>query len=479
MRILHAIHDFLPRHQAGSEIYCFELCRALQGRGVGVHVLCAEYDPAREHGMLAWRAHEGVGVTEVINNWAFTSFADSYASPPLGRRLGQVLDIVQPDVLHVHNLLNLSFDLPALARERGIAVVATLHDYTLVCPAGGQRVHLAEEHVCHVIDTERCSRCFPQHPLHAQLVFGRTVLARPGGGRVARLLARARQRLPRAHPAAVALRRAAGRAAAAPMLSAQDVDRRLARARSVFEAVDLFVAPSPALAAEYRRLGLPAAKLCVSDYGFAPLGPAGPPRRPRRERHPGPLRVGFAGTLVWHKGIHVLIDAWRRLPPDACELLVFGDPEVFPDYAANLRRRAAGLAVRFMGRFDRAAAPAVYAQMDVLAVPSLWPENSPLVIHEAFQAGLPVVGSRLGGTADLVADGTNGLLYEAFSADDLAAALRRLLDEPGLLDRLAAGVPVVKSIDQDARDWEERYRRLAPAPGTAREAVPRAERRVE
>jgi glycosyltransferase involved in cell wall biosynthesis len=198
MRVLHAIHDFLPRHQAGSEIYCLELCRALQARGVGVHVLCAEYDPAREHGQLAWRAQDGLGVTEVINNWAFTSFADTYASPLLGRRLGQVLDIVQPDVLHVHNLLNLSLDLPAQAQERGIPVVATLHDYTLVCPSGGQRVHLAEQHVCHTIDTERCSRCFPQHPLHAQLVFGRSVLARPGGGRAARLLNGVRRRLPRA-----------------------------------------------------------------------------------------------------------------------------------------------------------------------------------------------------------------------------------------------------------------------------------------
>jgi len=461
MRVLHAIHDFLPRHQAGSEIYCFELCRALQARGVGVHVLCAEYDPAREHGMLAWRAQDGLGVTEVINNWAFTSFAESYASPLLGRRLGQVLDIVQPDVLHIHNLLNLSFDLPALARERGIPVAATLHDYTLVCPSGGQRVHLAEQHVCHTIDTERCSRCFPQHPLHAQLVFGRTVLARPGGGRAARLLNGARRWLPRA---AAVLHRVAAHAAA-PALGARDVDLRLARARSVFDAVDLFVAPSPALAAEYRRLGLPAAKLCVSDYGFPSLG------RPCRERRPGLLRVGFAGTLVWHKGVHVLIEALRRLPPDGCELLVFGDPGVFPDYAADLRRRSAGLGVRFMGRFDRAAAPAVYAQMDVLVVPSLWPENSPLVIHEAFQAGLPVVGSRLGGTADLVIDGTNGLLYEAFSAADLAAALRRLIEEPGLLDRLAAGVPAVKSIDRDAGEWEERYRRLAPPRGGAGSAA--------
>jgi glycosyltransferase involved in cell wall biosynthesis len=461
MRVLHAIHDFLPRHQAGSEIYCFELCRALQARGVGVHVLCAEYDPSREHGLLAWRAQDGLGVTELINNWVFGSFAESYAPPLLGRRLGQVLDIVQPDVLHVHNLLNLSLDLPALARQRGIPVVATLHDYTLVCPSGGQRVHLAEQHVCHTIDTGRCSRCFPQHPLHAQLVFGRTVLARPGGRRAARLLDRIRRRLPRALGA---LRRVTAHAPAPP-LTAHDVDRRLARARSVFAAVDLFVAPSPALAEEYRRLGLPDEKLCVSDYGFPPLGEV---RRAPRERLPGRLRVGFAGTLVWHKGVHVLIDALRRLPPDRCELLVFGDPEVFPDYAADLRRRSAGLAVRFLGRFDRARAPEVYARMDVLAVPSLWPENSPLVIHEAFQAGLPVVGSRLGGTADLVAHGTSGLLYEAFSSAELAAALLRLIEEPGLLDRLAAGVPAVKSIDQDAREWQERYRLLAPP---RREAV--------
>jgi len=267
-----------------------------------------------------------------------------------------------------------------------------------------------------------------------------------------------RRRLPRTLPA---WRRIATHAPAPP-LAAADVDRRLDHARSVFAAVDLFVAPSPALAEEFRRLGLPEAKLCVSDYGFPAL--AQPPSpHPRPERRPGPLRIGFAGTLVWHKGVHVLIEALRRLPPEGCELLIFGDPGVFPDYAAELRRRSAGLPVRFMGRFDRTAAPGVYAQMDVLAVPSLWPENSPLVIHEAFQAGLPVVGSRLGGTADLVVHGTSGLLYEAFSAADLAAALRRLIEEPGLRDRLAAGAPAVKSIDQDACDWEERYRRLVPS----------------
>src|SRR4051812_15365982 len=134
VRILHAIHDFLPRHHAGSEIYAFELCRALAARH-HVTVVCADADPSQRHGLVRWRAYQGVPVAEIVNNWACESFEDTYQSPIVTRRLTQLLRAVQPDVLHVHNLLNLSFELPALAQARGIPVVATLHDYTLVCPS--------------------------------------------------------------------------------------------------------------------------------------------------------------------------------------------------------------------------------------------------------------------------------------------------------------------------------------------------------
>src|SRR5438034_6702115 len=73
LRILHAIHDFLPRHQAGSEIYAFELCRTLAAWH-HVSVLCAEYDPSRRHGHVTWRAHQGLPVIEVVNNWVCASF---------------------------------------------------------------------------------------------------------------------------------------------------------------------------------------------------------------------------------------------------------------------------------------------------------------------------------------------------------------------------------------------------------------------
>jgi glycosyltransferase involved in cell wall biosynthesis len=449
VRILHAIHDFLPRHRAGSEIYALELCREL-GKRHHATLVCAEFEPARPHGHVTWRVHQGVPIVELTNNWTCGSFEDTYRPPLIGERIEQVLHAVQPDVIHVHSLLNLSFDLPTMARARGIPVVATLHDYSLVCPSGGQRIHRRDEHLCESIDTERCARCFRESPIFAHVSLGRVAGALPSPGfvrRAARALAR---RQPR-----VAARLAAA-AARTPLLpvTAHDVDRRLEAARRVFDNVDLFVAPSRSVAREFERLGIDPTRLRVSDYGFPPPAPSTgrPPRDPRAA-----LRIGYVGTLAWHKGVHVLMEAVRQMPAGACELRVFGDPDVFPAYTASLRAFAAGLPVRFMGPFDRDCADEAYSQIDVLVVPSLWLENSPLVVHEAFMAGVPVVAARIGGLPELVEDGRNGLLYDPRSPAELATALRRLVDDPEALERLARARPAVKAIGEDAEAWEAAY----------------------
>jgi glycosyltransferase involved in cell wall biosynthesis len=159
---------------------------------------------------------------------------------------------------------------------------------------------------------------------------------------------------------------------------------------------------------------------------------------------------------VWHKGVHVLIEAAGSLRGQF-EIQIHGDPAVFPDYVAQLRKTAAALPVMFRGGFDRDRVDEVYEAFDVLVVPSLWPENSPLVIHEAFMRHVPVVAARAGGIPDLVAHEINGLLYEPFDTTSLAASLQRLIDDGSLLDRLSERAPAVKSIAQDAREWEERY----------------------
>jgi glycosyltransferase involved in cell wall biosynthesis len=307
-------------------------------------------------------------------------------------------------------------------------VVGTLHDYTLVCPSGGQRVHVPEQHVCREIDPVRCARCFGALPL--------------------------RQPLGWTGPGASALRLAArllGRPSGAPAPRPADVAERLRAATGVLDSFDVLVAPSSSLAEEFRRFGAPAARLRVSDYGFQPLGGSTLPSLGAW------LRIGYVGTPIWHKGLHVLLDAVRRLPLERFRLDVWGDLDVAPAYVRGLRRQASGLPVRFRGGFDHDRVAAVFASMDVLVVPSLWLENSPLVVHEAFQAGVPVVAARTGGLAELVEDGTSGLLYDPTDTKALAAALMRLVQEPGLLERLAASRPPVKSIDRDALEWDAVY----------------------
>jgi glycosyltransferase involved in cell wall biosynthesis len=452
VRILHVIHDFLPRHQAGSEIYAFELCRALSSRH-HVSVLCAERDPSRDHGHVTWRVHDGLAVVEITNNWRCSSFEDTYRSPKITDQIAHVLRAIDPDVIHLHSLLNLSFDLTALAKARRIPIIATLHDYSLVCPSGGQRIHRDDDHICQVIDSDRCARCFRQSDDFAWMAFGRLTSVTHASPALRRPAVAMAKRFPMLLRGVVNV---LGQSAPS-FAEAADIERRLEVARQVFRDVDLFIAPSAFIAGEFERLGVPAAKMQVADYGVAPFTPR------RRAARTGPLRIGYVGTLVWHKGVHVLAEALRGMPAGSCEARIFGGLDVSPEYVAQLRSRIAGQPVRLMGPFDRTDLAGVYDQIDVLVVPSLWLENSPLVIHEAFMAGVPVVGARIGGICGLIDDGENGVLYEATSSDALCEALRRIAGDPDVLAHLRSGAAAtrVKSIADDARSCEVMYDGLA------------------
>jgi glycosyltransferase involved in cell wall biosynthesis len=348
--------------------------------------------------------------------------------------------------------------------------VATLHDHSLACPAGGQRLHLVERTVCHEIDPARCAACFPHSPFHGQMSVA--ALARAAGPGAA-AVGRAARWMARHAPGAAGLFRRQALARTQPVPIAE-IEARLEQLRNVFDAVQLFVAPSRAVADAHERLGLHRSKLLVSDYGFAhsslrPACGANPERAllpdASRRASLSPVHIGFVGTLVWHKGLHVLLDAARQLPAGAYELEVWGALDTFPEYTATLKTMASGLPVRFCGAFHKGQGHDIYSRFDLLVVPSLWPENSPLVIHEAFMAGVPVVGARTGGIPELVTDGVNGVLYDPTSPDALAEALRGLILRPDRLAEMAGRVPAVKTIAEDARDWERRYEALVHETG--------------
>ena len=103
------------------------------------------------------------------------------------------------------------------------------------------------------------------------------------------------------------------------------------------------------------------------------------------------------------------------------------------------------------------------SNLDVLVVPSIWPENSPLVIREAFLAGVPVVASRIGGIPETVTDGVNGLLFTPGDVADLRRTLQRLISDAALLETFRQNIPPVRTLEDDVAAMRKAYAAAADA----------------
>jgi glycosyltransferase involved in cell wall biosynthesis len=202
--------------------------------------------------------------------------------------------------------------------------------------------------------------------------------------------------------------------------------------------IDLFLAPSEFVRRQYIRQGFPAERIAMVEYGLdmgrladAPgLTLLPPAARPH---------FGFIGSIARHKGVHVLVEAFNRLPPEAA-LTLYGSESGSPEYAAQVRAMVRHPHVRFAGPLDHRYVGAALRQLDCLVMPSIWYETYGLVIQEAFAAGVPVVASRLGAPGERVEEGVTGRLFTAGDPDDLAQVLGELIAQPDRLALLAKNV---------------------------------------
>jgi GT2 family glycosyltransferase/glycosyltransferase involved in cell wall biosynthesis len=466
MRILVVVHGFPPLAQGGSEVYAHAHARALAADGDDVLVLTRERDPSRPEYDVRRDDRDGLGILRVNNTFRNTrTFEDTYANNVIDAIAKDVIDDFRPDAAHVHHLTCLSTGIVGLLAERCIPTILTLHDYWLICHRG--QLLDVDYRVCDgPDDTGVCARC----------------LGPAGGAGPLQFLGRRAMRsieacVPGA-PARV-LRRAALELAGLVACDGAAVDRerqRTAHMRALCSEITHFIAPSRYLRDRFVAFGVAPERITVADYGFdrrlfeaeRRFQDRGPRRREKT------LRLGFLGSLMVSKGAHVLLEAIQKLPTGSVSLDLFGAQISYhgdDGYGERLQPLLNQPNVHTHGPIAHEAVPAALAGVDALVVPSIWPENSPLVIHEAFLAGVPVVASRIGGIPELVKDGKNGLLFNPGDVDDLSTVLKHLLAEPTLLDRLRADIPEVRSIKEDVGMARELYR-------TRREGATRAQPRV-
>jgi glycogen synthase len=205
--------------------------------------------------------------------------------------------------------------------------------------------------------------------------------------------------------------------------------------RWLLPGVDAVIALTPSAARLLHHDGIPAGRLYVIPPGYHPALFAAVPGDPFPRVHRP--RIAYVGRLAPQKDVGLLLEAFGRLPAGTAgpHLVVVGDG---PDRPA-LQRRAQpfGGRVHFTGFMPHDQIPAVLRHVDMLVLPSLYEDLSSVLI-EAMAAGLPVVATRVGGTADLVNDGENGLLVPPRDPAALASAISRVLTDPEAAARMAS-----------------------------------------
>lgn len=427
MKILKVIHGYPMRYNAGSEVYSQTLCHEL----------------AKRHELQVFTREENTFVpdytlhseTDAVNasiklnviNIPLEKHRYQYRIAEVDKQFEKVLSSFKPNIVHIGHLNHLSTSLITKIPHT-IPIIYTLHDYWLMCPRGQFIQRLPENRnetwgLCDGQEDLKCAmRCYEGYFSGADEDLS-----------------------------------------CDSNYWAHWVKRRMDYIKDLVARVDYFIAPSQYLLAKFKDdFAIPSQKLIYLDYGFDLE------RLSKRVRIPNePFTFGYIGTHIPAKGIQLLIEAFGRLKGKAL-LRIWGrnrgeDTKALKTMAESLSL-GIGQRVEWLSEYNNEQiVPDVFNKVDAIVVPSIWYENSPLVIHEALQVRVPVITADVGGMSEYVQHKVNGLLFKHRDVTSLTAEMQFLLDNPKLAIELGSRGYVqssdgnIPSVDKHVLDIENIY----------------------
>ncbi len=404
-RVLIVAHNHPELVPGGTEIAAHDLFRGLASAGAEALYLGCVTRLHRQPRSGSRLQTIGPSPAELLL-WvgAYDRFLMSQLEPePVVRAIGEILGSLRPDVVHLHHLSRIGPEVIAIVRRLrpAAAIVVTLHDYHPICFNDGLMVRPHDGHLCAAASADACHACFPE-------------------------------------------------------ISPERFGLRQMHLLNGLGLADRFIAPTRFLLERFVGWGLERRSIeLIPNAVPMPSQPAAAPD-PSLCR-----RFGFFGNIVPHKGVLVALEAARELQASESKLeIVLNGGFHFPEARFRKAFGAALAAVRGLvvhaGPYGRDELDMRMAEVGWVIVPSSWWENAPLVILEAFRRGRPVICSGIGGMAELVRDGVDGLHFRIGDPHGLAALLRRAADAPELWTKLRANLPPVPTVE----DSVERHLRL-------------------
>jgi len=384
MRILLVSHGLPPDSVGGVEQHVSGLADALAADGHDVEIFARGDLGDRPQGTYEQTTPGNPAVWRAAYRWEGVDCLDDlYLCPPMADSMERFLAErasagARYDVAHVHHLTGMSVESIQRLGAAGIPTVLTLHDYWLISPCG--QLFFQDGPLSERACPEKAQACLSR-------LFSGWMKDDPKGA----------------------------------------VDRMQQRARATLAAPARLIVPSARAVPAFTGLGVAEERFTVVENG---VDTRRLEQLPAPTGGPGPLRLGYFGTLIPSKGLDVLIDAVHQLPKGTVELQVHGNAAPYHGDESYLTRcfqkLKSGSDVTYHGPYSLQEMPERIASIDVLAAPSLWHETFGLTVREGLAAARPALVSEIGGLQDAIEDGVQGRVLPPGDVAAWAEAIQEL-----------------------------------------------------
>lgn len=414
MKILFAVHQFFPHRYMGTERLVLNLCKQMQKMGHRVKVLTyaiceTEGLVERNDVFLKEYEYQGVPVISIRHNIIPDLLNFSVFDDTLTPIMDDILIREKCDIVHVCHAMHIG-EIIKSANKMGIPVILTLTDFWLMCPRG----------IAMKINGSLCEGS--------------------NDGLVC---------MKECYPGDIWKKR---------------IYERYQQTQVVFSCASQVVSGTRFLKMLFENRGLTKDIKIIrfgKNYEFI--------QKNKRKYSPeSKITIGYLSSLTPHKGAHILIKAFVKVNPEKIRLKIYGDPQQVPHYFEVLQKASKGHPnIEFNGKYDYEEIPEILDEIDMIVIPSLWWENSPLVLLRAMAHGIPGIVSDLGGLTEIVTNGHDGFTFSinrmnmwSGTPKELIQIIKKINANPEIINDLKENITSPPRIEEEAFEYECLYKSI-------------------